>query len=118
MFVVSVAVHKGGKEACVHMGRVPTRFVSPKKDAIERYRLNFGHNVPKESLAILQLNFTELGVARFTVETCGPEHHFSSRLRKQTYGDKAVDWKVWHFVGDLPIDLPDVLLEVSWSVVI
>ena len=74
--------------------------------------------MPKESLAILQLNFTELGVARFTVETCGPEHYFSSRLRKPTYGDKAVDWKVWHFVGDLPIDLPDVLLEVSWSVVI
>ena len=123
-----LAVHKDDKEQCVRSGSVPTRYASPGNDiiglretpeaAIERYRLNFGKDVPKESLVILQLKFSAIGLSRFTVETCGPEHCFSSRLQKKTYRDKEVDWKVWHFVGDLPLDLPASQLEATWSAVI
>ena len=117
-----VALHKDDAAHCQSRNIVPTRFVSPKKnvvglreraeDAIERYRLNFGE-IEKEKLVLLQVSFTPLGLAYFTTQTCGPANRFCSQLSKMTYGTD-VDWAVWHFVGDLPLDQPHFLVA-CWS---
>ena len=120
-----LVVHTDDVALCRASGSVPSRFVSPKKkiiglreraeDAIERYRLNFGE-IEKEKLVLLQDIFTPLGLAYFTTQTCGPANRFCSQLSKKTYGTD-VDWGVWHFVGDLPLDQPHFLVA-SWSEIV
>ena len=82
------------------------------EDAIERYRLNFGE-IEKEKVKVLEVTFTSLGLAHFTTQTCGQENRFCSQLSKKTCGTD-VDWGVWHFVGDLPLDQPHFLVA-CWS---
>ena len=120
-----LVVHTDDVAHCQASGRVPTRFVSPKKniiglreraeDAIERYRLNFGE-IEKGKVIVLEVTFTSLGLAHFTTQTCGPANRFCSQLSKMTYGTD-VDWGVWHFIGDLPLDQPHFLVA-RWSEIV
>ena len=121
-----VVLHSDDVAECMRSGRVPIRFAtSPKKrtiglrekpeQAVIRYRLIFGSSVKKDSLAMLAVTFTTLGIAHYATEKCSQEDNFCSRLSKRTYySDTTTDWGSWDFVGDLSLQLPQ-FLTCSWS---
>lgn len=117
-----LAVHEEDVDNMELAKNVPTRYVSPHKDviglreqpeqAVDRYRSIFKGDVPKSKLKILEVTFTVLGIAVYSVGNCGAEHRFRPRLSKQVYG-ADVDWGVWHFIGDLPLNFGE-LLSYKW----
>ena len=45
-----------------------------------------------------------------------PEDHFASTLSKKVYfTDTKTDWKVWHFVGDLPLPGHELYDEMVYT---
>ena len=115
-----VVVHQRDMPSIETSGLLESRLVTPGKNyiglrlnataALERYRLHFGNGVPTEQLVALGVNFTERGFVNFATEICDGTHHFCPRLHKKIFNDANIDWGVWHFAGDLPLNQPDMLV--------
>ena len=120
--ILYLAVHKDDVDCIKKNSKVPTRFTSPKKphiglrekipDALARYRLAFGSTTSNEFLVVMRVVFTPLGIAHFTTDNCGVEHHFQCRLSKKIWEDCG-DYGVWHFIGDLPL-ADDSMMKIEW----
>jgi hypothetical protein len=80
-----------------------TKISGPIKDGVSQAVLE----ISKESLVVLEITFTPLGLAHYTKMYTGPDYRFRPMLQKMSYrGD--TDWKVWHFHGDLPLRASDL----------
>jgi hypothetical protein len=67
----------------------------------------------------LKVTITLEGVAELVLRISPLEDYSASTLsKKPCYGDKKIDWKVWHFVGDLPIQghasYDEMVYTVEW----
>jgi hypothetical protein len=111
-------IHKADKEECERLFAVQRRYVTPKMNyiglreslagAVERRRKAWGEVEPEritdETHIGLKVIVTREGVADLVLRISAPEDHFASTLSKKVYfTDTKTDWKVWHFVGDLPL---------------
>ena len=87
------------------------------EDAVERERI-FTPHVSKHTHLVLQVRFSPQGVALFTTRCAGEDYKFGSTLCKKSYGSKTWDYKVWHFVTDLPLTASDsegnLLVSCDW----
>ena len=90
-------------------------------EALDRVRLATGVPADKDTHALLQIVFTCVGVAHFATTCAGLEQRYSPLLTKRTYRDDT-DWKVWHFLGDLPLRLEhesgELMVFSSWRSVV
>ena len=78
-------------------------------DAIDRAKMpcNYGP-MEKAEIAVFKFTFTPTGVSHYTLRTTqGAKHGAVSVLRRQAYPYSVIDWKVWHFTGDLPLYMMD-----------
>jgi hypothetical protein len=106
------------RDSSVRQSAVPRRYVTAKlnyiglresvAEAVERRRKTWGEEEPKPvtdaTHIVPKVIVTRYGVAELTLRYSAPEESFASTLyKKPTYGAKMDDWKVWHFVGDLPL---------------
>ena len=75
-------------------------------EAVERRRKTWGEpEVTDDTHIVLKVSVTRVGVSVLTLLTTAREDFSSSTLyKKPTNGVTLVDWKVWHFVGDLPLE--------------
>ena len=75
-------------------------------EAVERRRKNWGESeVTDDTHIVLKVIVTHVGVSVLTRLASAPEDFYASTLyKKPTNGVTLVDWKVWHFVGDLPLE--------------
>ena len=73
------------------------------KDALDRFTQCHSVAANTSDHIALMFTFTPLGVAHYTTQCSGRDHCFASLLSKKTYGDRTRDWKVWHFLDDLPL---------------
>ena len=116
--VLYLIIRKADKDECVRQCAVQRRYVTPKMNyiglresvagAVERRRKAWGEDEPEpvtdDTHIGLKVTVTREGVADLVLRISAPEDHFASTLSKKFYyGDKKTDWKVWHFVGDLPL---------------
>ena len=76
------------------------------EDAVDRTRMTDRH-FDKAKHLVLEITFTPMGVAYYTMTCQGPHNKFQPMLVKQSYGD-VKDWKAWHFYGDLPLQAEDL----------
>ena len=87
------------------------------EDAVESERI-FTAYVTKHTHLVLQVRFSPQGVALFTTKSAEEHHKFVSTLYKKSYFTKAWDYKVWHFVTDLPLTAWDsegrLLVSCDW----
>ena len=60
--------------------------------------------------ALLKVRVSAEALVRLTVTRAGVENRFAPMLHKRTYADNK-DWKVWHYCGYFPINLPDVVTQ-------
>ncbi len=113
-----LVLHKDDAETAVRTGFVAARHVTPKWDVIglrqnpeearKRYLKVFGETADA-SLVLLECFFSAAGIVRFTLELTDAAHDFLPRLHKVQFANQAEDWGVWHFVGDLPLAIPEVM---------
>ena len=69
---------------------------------MDRVCLYATESVSKETHVLLEWRLSTEGLAHFSTTYAGAEHRFAPILSKMSYwGDH--DWKVWHFLGDLPV---------------
>jgi hypothetical protein len=116
--VLFLIIRKEDKPACLLECAVHRRYVTPKWNyiglretlagAVERRRKAWGEGelelVTDDTHVGLKVTVTSKGVADLVRRISAPEDSFASTLSKKCYyGDKKYDWKVWHFVGDLPL---------------
>ena len=57
--------------------------------------------------ALLRICFTAAGLAEYATTVTTAQGNFKPKLYKNVYNDSATDWKVWHFVGELPLSEND-----------
>ena len=72
-------------------------------DAIHR---GMQSGASKQTHVVLEIQFSALGVAHYTTLCQGPSYDHQPTLQKMAYRSD-VDWKVWHFHGDLPVEAED-----------
>jgi hypothetical protein len=113
--VLYLIIRKNDREECMRQFAVPRRYVTPKwnyiglresvAEAVERRRKTWGEQeVTDDTHIVLKVTVTRVGVSVLTLRASAREDSFASTLyKKPTYGVKLDDWKVWHFVGDLPL---------------
>jgi len=86
------------------------------KDAIER-EMRFSETVNKTTHCVLEVTFTPWGLQHFATAPSTKENRFRPILHKCEYVD-GHDWKVWHFLEDLPLHAVDldgnVLISATW----
>ena len=110
------AVQQMDRAACERQNGIPMRYLAGgrdyiglrerKPDAVERARMNSpGSPVTAETHVLVKINFTQAGVAHFTTRSAGANHNYAPILFKKVYSDPTYDWKVWHFLEDLPLHL-------------
>ena len=117
--VLYLIVRKDDQAECVRENAVQRRYVTPTMNyiglreslsgAVERRRKAWSEKVPDpvtdDTYIGLRVTVTHEGVADLVLRISSPEDHFASTLSKKLYpSDKQTDWKVWHFVGDLPLE--------------
>jgi hypothetical protein len=112
--VLYVIICKDDKAECVRNCAIPRRYVTPVKnyiglrekvsDAVERRQKIWGCAVTDDTHEVLKVTVTLEGVADLVLRASASEDHFASTLyKKPYYRDKDTDWKVWHYIGDLPL---------------
>jgi hypothetical protein len=114
--VLYLIIRKDDLAQCTRQLAVPRRYVTAKwnyiglresvAEAVERRRKTWGESeVTDDTHIVLKVIVTHIGVSVLTRLTSAPEDFFASTLyKKPTNGVTLVDWKVWHFVGDLPLE--------------
>ena len=117
--VLYLVLPQADRAACEAFGFIPCRLATPGKhyvglrenlvDAIQRFGLRW-HG----AYVVVRVKFTAEGLAHYTCSSSGPTHSFASMLAKQTYWEAnwdaeipRTDYKVWHFNGDLPLEVHD-----------
>ena len=76
--------------------------IGPRQDPREaraRYFQVFRENHQQPNLVLFTLVFSQI---------------FLPKLHKVKYANQDKDWGVWHFVGDLPLNSPEIM-TASWS---
>jgi hypothetical protein len=116
--VLYLVIHKEDQAACDLALAVQRRYVTPKwnyiglretlADAVERRYTTWGGKevelVTNDTHVGLRVTITSHGVAELVRRISAPEDCYSSTLFKKIFpNDKKFDWKVWHYVGDLPL---------------
>ena len=76
-----------------------------KRDAINSQIQETG-DITKDSHVALKICLTALGVAHFVATFQGRDQGYQCMLRKKCYEDK-IDYKVWYFAVDLPLQAVD-----------
>ena len=106
-----VAVHKDDAPSCEASGCLPRRYVGGRphvglrenpEDALARASWFETETVSKGTHVLLEWRLSAEGLAQYVTTCAGPEHGFAPVLSKQIYSD-GYDWKVWRFLGDLPL---------------
>jgi hypothetical protein len=116
--VLYLVMHKDEQAACDEAKAVQRRYVTPWQnyiglretlaDAVDRRLKIWGGEeiepVTDDTHVGLRVTITSQGVAELVLRICAAGDCFSSTLFKKKFStDKNTDWKVWHFVGDLPL---------------
>ena len=83
-------------------------YIGLREDLMEAVtRAGWGYSdkekVTKHTHAVLQVNFTAAGIAYYTKLSAGRYYNFKSCLHKKVFPSNDQDWKVWHFLDDLPL---------------
>ena len=115
--VVYVVVEKVDQCGIQAGRKLLQRYVSPGRsyiglrehasDAIERATYWSAEAATSATHIGLKISFTAAGFAYFAMRSAGADHAYVPILNKQVYRDTSRDWKVWHFLGDLPLDIVD-----------
>ena len=91
-----------------------------RAEKFEKERGKTGVPVNSQNFVVLRFHFTHAGVAHFTLKNAGDTYSFASVLSKKVYHydnwhkkSPCFDWKVWHFLEALPLQL-----EVNGTVLI
>ena len=71
------------------------------QDALDRASY-CDQSVSEKTHVLLRVEFTPRGLAHYGTASAGAERFFSPFLAKRVYSDKSYDWKVWHFLDELP----------------
>ena len=74
--------------------------------AVER-AMKISGSFNKDTHVVLEITFSPLGLAHYTNIVLGPEYRFQPMLQKMSYRPDGIDWNVWHFYGDLPLQASD-----------
>jgi hypothetical protein len=116
--VLYLVIHKDDQVACELASAVQRRYVTPwanyiglretLADAVDRRLKIWGGEeiepVTDDTHVGLRVTITSHGVDELVRRISAPDDCFSSTLFKKKFPtDKKTDWKVWHFVGDLPL---------------
>ena len=68
---------------------------------------------------LLDFRFSDDGLAYFTRKRAGNDHACAPVLHRRAYPYDPYDWKVWHFVEDLPLSLANApgvtLISSDWQ---
>ena len=119
VLVLYVSVHRDDVNACQTTGLLPRRYAGGRnyiglrekpEDALERASMLKTDDVSKSTHALLEWRLSAAALAHFVTTCSGPENHFASMLNKKTFSG-TTDWKVWHFLGDLPLRFPGTDFE-------
>ena len=108
-------VAKMDRPACQAAGTVLARYVTPgsdyvglrqrPEDALERARMISAQPVGGDTHILLKTTFSAAGFACYATLLTDQAHKFVPVLHKKVYNDSSHDWRVWHFVGDLPLSV-------------
>ena len=79
------------------------------QEALERAAY-LEESASKATHLLLEWHLSSEALAHYVATCAGPEHSFKSVLFKKNYSG-TYDWKVWHFLGDLPLRGPGVQYE-------
>ena len=110
--VLYVVVAKVDMPSCLGLGHLPRRYVGGRdyiglrerpEDAVARAGLISEDPVDKTTHVLLKIIFSTEGIAHYATTCAGSAHGFAARLYKNTYRGEY-DWKVWHFLEDLPLE--------------
>ena len=125
-----LAVHKGDRAACDLQQCVPRRlagglsYVGLREQAVyalQGAQLHTHEPVGKDNHLVLQVHFTAHGIAHFATTCADVEYGFAPVLTKKIFKGNTTDWQVWHFLGDLPLEVtgPDgrSYLKTTWQCV-
>ena len=117
--ILFAAAHKDDVATCKHSGMLPRRlqgsnayvgFREEAADALERASMISSTPVSKDTHALLKVWVSAEALVRLTVTPAGVENRFAPMLHKRTYAGDT-DWKVWHYCGDFPLNLPGVVTQ-------
>jgi hypothetical protein len=123
--VLYVVINKVDQPGCVLQKKLARRHVTAAKnyvglreteaDAVQRREKSWTEKVTCETHVLLKLTFTEVGLGRLTRQICPGVDFFTSRMYKKTFTDPTTDWKIWHYVGDLPLQGDDADDETNFT---
>ena len=129
-FSTFVAVRLEDVDKCIAAKQIPLGYPSKWKtytglretplEALQRAQLHDKGEVTKHTYVMLNICFTPAGLAHYTLENAGQVHNFAPVLSKMIYRKKeSTDWKVWHFLADLPLwleaDDGTLLVHSEWK---
>ena len=112
-FTLYLALYKEDYAFCQGMGNVPRRYAGGRSysglrelevDAMERAQILCSEQVHKGTHGLLRVKFTAQGLAHYCTSCCGVEVGYAPLLSKKVCWQDPMDWKVWHFLGDLETD--------------
>ena len=126
-FTLFLAVHRDLQAAFVTNGHVSPALVTPGRNyvglredwyqaVLRAYHWSKGVEVTSKTHILLKVHFSDAAFLHYATTSAGYENNFSPVLFKKVYDKYTGDWKVWHFVGNLPMHLetsPGVLLVSS-----
>ena len=115
--VLYTLVPRVDKDACVEQGSLLRKYVQGNRryiglrerpqDAVERLRQNAASSDPPISAdthCVLEIRMSTAGFAHYGLRCSGRPGAFAPVLQKMVYaGDTTQDWKVWHFLEDMPL---------------
>ena len=115
--VLYVLVPLMDKDACVEQGALKRKYVQGERryiglrerpqDALERQRQqpsSTGRPISGDTHCVLEIRLSTAGFAHYGLRTSGRPGAFAPVLQKKVYpGDTSQDWKVWHFLEDIPL---------------
>ena len=128
-----VAVRKDHIDACMALNRAPLGYQSQGKkytglretalDALERAKMYDKGQVTKHTYVMLNICFSPAGIAYYSAqENAGQAQNFAPVLSKTIYHNGSTDWKVWHFLTDLPLWLEagdgTLLIHSEWKEIV
>ena len=112
-FVLYVVIVKVDKLECERQHQLVRQYVTVAKnhvgfretidDAVKRREHSWKEKVTLETHELLKVTFTDEGVSELTTRFCCGGDYFSSTLYKKRFTDTNIDWKVWHYIGSLPL---------------
>ena len=112
-FVLYVVIVKVDKPECERQHQLVRRYVTAVKnhvgfretidDAVKRREDSWNEKVTFETHELLKVTFTDEGVSELTTRSCCGDDYFSPTLYKKRFTDTKIDWKVWHYIGSLPL---------------